>query len=333
MDMERATRPCIVAAAVLATGGLIAVTPAVTPTLPDVQVPNIDLTADTAGMDADVSFLQQLAEAQISSNSQLGDQESVFDPGLVTDETKFDGMLPGSDNALNDVLNINESALDAELNSGDTANSLSAGLALSPLPDGGSAAGAAGSSDPSVASAASDVTALSTSATLQTAAADFYSTLLSNEQDFNTDLVGNEQAIVDAVSGNDGTLNDVVTHGFNLFNMLYAAQELGLNGVVGVHGDGYDPQDFTQALLLGDPDGVGGIQGMFDQSQALLAAIAALQASGFTGLSDNLDTDALNTALLDFLTTASGSPFGDAFDTALAPDASNIIDAIFGTGA
>jgi hypothetical protein len=60
MVMERAARPYIAAAAILAAGGLIAATPTLTPSLPDVQVSRIGLTSDTMNAPGDAGFFQSL---------------------------------------------------------------------------------------------------------------------------------------------------------------------------------------------------------------------------------------------------------------------------------
>ncbi|MEO6794202.1 MAG: hypothetical protein ABI253_06495 [Mycobacterium sp.] len=91
-------RPCVAAAAALAAGSLIAVAP-VTPNLPGVQVPDIQLTADD---DAVGQAFAELLLQQLRSSTTLIQNVQTFDAAIVAAEhpSYLSWLLPGSaDNA------------------------------------------------------------------------------------------------------------------------------------------------------------------------------------------------------------------------------------------
>jgi hypothetical protein len=342
MDMERAARPYIAAAAVLATGGLIAATPAVTPTLPDVQIPNIGLTAETINDPGDLSIFQSLLQGLHESDQALIDGLTNSNDALVSGPDNFIesivNTLPAEDQALAE--NWEQLLLDAEnalfgTGGGSFLGVLGAGEGIDPpvLNTSGfapSAAGGAGgvagqdavvTSDVStVVGYASGAAAASTLAQLQDDIAAFQSDLLAAEQGFNAALVEHELALEQATFGDENALNGVVNQSFSALNATFGAQEQNLNDLLGVT----SPQDFTQTLL-----NVGGFDGASGADQSLLAEVEGLQSSDFEDLFANFKGDLFATALQNFFNFSS-------LDTDLTPlfaDASNIIDAMFGSGA
>ncbi len=314
--MERAARPYIAAAAVLAAGGLIAATPAVTPSLPDVQVPNIGLTSDTANDPGAADIFQLLLDNQ--ANQSLIDSVNTFNGDLAGADGKLiDSIvssLPAGDQAA--VENAVQQFLDGAnplLGAGGDSflGTLGAGAGLDPTTlnlDGGAsqAADPALGTNQLAAVQTGDLASNGVINVVQTAAASFYDDLVASEAAFNASLASQEQAIEQAVLGNNSALGGVADQSFQLFNAMYQAQEQGFNGVVGVT-DG------------GPVGSVADLQTMFDQSQGLLAAITALQASDFENAFANYDADAANTALLALLATLASGPFADAFTAALGP--------------
>jgi hypothetical protein len=337
--MERATRPCIVAAAVLATGGLIAVTPAMTPTLPDVQVPNIDLTADTVTDSGDLGILHSILALF------AGDQNQ----SLVPIDTPNDDLFSGQGGFLSEILSgagasdgqpeftedFQQLLLDIDnalFGTGggsflDTAGA-GEGIDAPPVNASGFAPGTAGAGGVAGQDAAvsSDVSAVAGSAAAVTAAQlqsdieAFQSDLLSAEGAFNSALVEHELALEQAAFGDDNVLNGVVNQGFSAVNSAFAAQEQSLNDLLGIT----TSTDVTQSLLS-----VGGSGAASGSDLPVLADIAGLQPSDFDDLFANFKGDLFATALQNFFN------FSD-LDTDLTPlfsDASSIIDAIFGAGA
>jgi hypothetical protein len=340
MDMERATRPCIVAAAVLATGGLIAVTPAVTPTLPDVQVPNIDLTADSVNDSGDLSIFHSLlalfAGDQDQSLFQIPDtpNDDLFSGqgGLFSEILSGGGASGGQPEFAEDfqqlLLDVDNALFGT--GGGSFLGTVGAGedIDAPPLNASGFAPGTAGVGGVAGQDAAvsSDVSAVAGSAAAVTAAqlqADIEALqgdLLSAEGAFNSALVEHELALMQAAFGDDNALNGVVIQSFSALNSAFAAQEQSLNELLGIS----TSADFTQSLV-----NVGGSSDVSGSDLPILTDIAGLQPSDFDDLFANFKGDLFATALQNFFN------FSD-LDTDLTPlfsDASNIIDVFFGAGA
>lgn len=152
--------------------------------------------------------------------------------------------------------------------------------------------------------------------TLVNSLGEFNTALAQSEYSFNTDLVGNEIALETAIFGTDNAYNGAINHAFNSVNMVYDAQQQGLNGLIGI--TGYNPQQYTGALLVGSGDqpgddgSIGGLAGMF--SQQLMALHAAVTAGGSGAPTDfTADPGAVDAALGALVNTVVGGPFGDTF--------------------
>ncbi|HTM84850.1 MAG TPA: hypothetical protein VL179_08100, partial [Mycobacterium sp.] len=92
--MELTVRPAVSAGVALAAAGMIAVTPVI-PALPDLQVPDIQLT----GLSEDLQGLM------IDLNTGLIDGLTGFNEGLLGGQIAVEQLLFGSDSALNGVIN------------------------------------------------------------------------------------------------------------------------------------------------------------------------------------------------------------------------------------
>lgn len=333
--MERAARPCIAAAAVFAAGGLIAATPVISSS-PDAQLSDYRLTADSAL--SEDSILQGVLDQQFDSDS----GSTVTDNVDASDHVAIDQYSPAAD--LGDLVPDAAGHNDLSLALGqlfDDAYALlrGAGGGLDPesltflqtfQPDvGGPELGGFGAAADQNTVAPNALAALfgadvgdnALAAALLSEANAFNQALLLQEQDFNTALVEHEQALQDAVFGDDHALNGVVNHAFNVFNMIYALQQQGVNFLLGVD---YDPQELAQLLLVADgPDG--------DQLQALMAAIADLQGVDLDDVFANYDPEEVQAALDNLFATMGGGPFGDAFDLSDGSSAlTNLLDGVGG---
>lgn len=141
----------------------------------------------------------------------------------------------------------------------------------------------------------------------------FNTGLIGAQYAFNAALVDNQTALAQAVFGADNPLEDVVNRAFNAFNLLFDAQQQGLNGLLGV--TDYDPQELTASLLHGsgpfNGGDVGGVLGSMFQNIALLGQLPT-DSSDLSGLFDDFDSSAFTEALQDLFGTLDGGPFGDA---------------------
>ncbi len=150
----------------------------------------------------------------------------------------------------------------------------------------------------------------------------FNSAVLAAEQTFNSNLVADELGLERAMFGTDSAYNGLVNRVFNAFNMMYDAQQQSFNGTLGL--TGYDPQEYTEALLTGSggADGqifndgnVGGLLATFDQSVAAVADLDGLFRGVSTGIPDGFEPDptAVADAFRALGQTVGGGPFGDVF--------------------
>jgi hypothetical protein len=334
MVMERAARPYIAAAAMLAAAGLIAATPTLTPSLPDVQVPRIGLTSDTMNAPGDAGIFQSLLHWFEGDQN----QSSIQIPDAPNDDffTGQGGLLSELPSGLGDEQELAESVqqlllagenLLLDTDQGSFSSALGAGESIDApalnasgfVPSGAGAAGAVASQDAVVTSDVSTIVgsaaAVNAIAQLQSDIEAFQNALLAAEQSFNATLVNHELALEQATFGNDNVLNGVVNQGFDALNSALGAQEQILNNLLGIT----SPEDFTQALLS--------VGGSDDTSGGILGEIAGLQSSDFQNLFADFKGDLFVAALQNFFNF-------DTFGTDLTPlfsDAENIIDAFFGT--
>ncbi|HEU4359894.1 MAG TPA: hypothetical protein VFR27_00115 [Mycobacterium sp.] len=148
--------------------------------------------------------------------------------------------------------------------------------------------------------------------TLVNSLGEFNTALAQAEYSFNTELSGNEIALEKAIFGTDNAYGGAINHAFNSVNMMYDAQQQGLNGLLGI--TGYNPQEFTGALLIGSGDdgSIGGLTGMFSQQLMALDAAATAGGSG-TPTDFTADPGDVNAALGALVNTVLGGPFGDTF--------------------
>ncbi len=148
----------------------------------------------------------------------------------------------------------------------------------------------------------------------------FNGDLLAAEYAFNAALVDHEAALAQAVFGADNPLEEVVNRSFNAFNMLFDAQQQGLNGLLGL--TDYDPQDLTASLLHGagpfSEGDVGGLTGVMFQGLTALGVGSIGQSPDLSGLFDSFDGAAFGEALQGLFGTLGEGPFGDVLATELA---------------
>lgn len=262
--MEQVANRCIAAAAAgLTMGGLIAAIASVTPSLPDVQVRDLGLTASL----------------QISPNVQVETVENHIRPDLVGA-----GDLDHAQNGLADVLygrgegslqgltdptsNTSEFTLDQNeltnlLGGGFAPEAIRQGLILDPIVPGVTIPGVTGTATAGGAAAANEAGAANMINTMSTAVMGlaqslplaqqaFSSGVAAAELQFNNALVDAQTAAVDRF-GASSEVTEVVNWMFNLNNSVIAHNEAQMNSLLGIT---LDPAALQASLLtVSDPTG------------------------------------------------------------------------------
>jgi hypothetical protein len=250
--MKHVVRPYIGVGAVLATGGLIAAAPAVTPSLPDVQVRDFGLTASLqANLDSPIDVIQNHVQQALTGGSdldqsQIGLGDLLFDRG----DSALNGMTDPTPNVSD--LTLDQSLLSSLLGTGFDAQTVQDSLVIDPGAAGASGLGGGGlgglfgSGDQGAINAANavDNAIISVVQGLPAAYEAFTSGVASMEEQLNSALVDAQAQAAGQLGSVDGDLvNDV----FEINNTVLAHSEDALNNLLGVPLS----SDAVQAGLLG----------------------------------------------------------------------------------
>jgi hypothetical protein len=251
--MEQVARRYITAAAaVTAAAGLIAAIPALTPSLPDVQVRGTDLTANVSDLPgSEVTALYDVIQQEFSGNTDAvqnaiapgevfsGDDGIAFgggDPSLTADDTTVDPSL---------VTGLLGGSFDPAV--------ISAGPLVGVEPGvnavgGGTSGGLFGGTD-ALTSAAVSFIALSAAdlvPALQAAYQGFTSAVVAAEMAYNDALVNTQVDTVERFFGSGNTASDFISWIFSNNNMLLAQNETALNNLIGAN---FDPDAIHGSLV------------------------------------------------------------------------------------
>lgn len=300
--MEIAARPTVTAGIALAAAGLITAAP-VTTALPEVQLPDIQLTASPG---------DTIAAAMVGLNDFLTGGEVSVNGGLVSAQVGLEQAIFGSDSALNGVLNRGYNVFNMFLDTGErTFNGLlgangplngageldplavtqSLTVGLAPLGgnvfDTGDIGGLEGVFSQGLA-AVGDMTGFPSTTMLrglETALIGFNNGLVGGELGFNHALIIDESAIL---PGN--VLNGAVNQLVNVFNLLLDTAEQSFNGLIGAHAEATDNayQTITGSLQLdlgaaSDPFAandvallIGGLEGVLGHGYMIFADLLGM---------------------------------------------------------
>lgn len=265
--MELSVRSQAAAAAVVVTAGSWIVTAhAVSPSLPDVQVPNVELTADLA--DIPGSQTQALYDF---INHELNGTTNVVQSQIDLDHTPFNGdsILNGAgDRAaeIHDLLQGYQSdSLTSVMGTDFHAADVISGVGGAGF---GAGAGLAGiDQNSALAANAASAAAIFLSnipnelAALQAAKQNFDDTLIQHELAFNQQLVASETNAEQHLS--NGVLSGVANQFFSAHNMLIGHEENALNSLLGAN-SAADASQLHDSLLL--PSAADSLHGLFSFS-------------------------------------------------------------------
>ncbi|MGV0633315.1 hypothetical protein ABQE69_00430 [Mycolicibacillus trivialis] len=288
--MEIAVRPAVTTGVALAAAGMIAVTP-VASVVPDVQVPEIQLTADDYGFSATLDgWMQGFNTALIGGLSDLNQGlhggelglEALVAPlfrdilGYKTDVSILNGIPNRLFNVFNMALDSGQQGL-LGLLGGSDGSSLTDSLIVggtqvfNPESDFGGLENMFGQALKAV----DNLTGFPGDGALeglQDGISNFNTALTNGLTEFNTWLVEGQRSLEMAVFGVDHAFNGALNRGFDMFNSLLGAGQRGLLGVLGADFSGIA---HSLSVVPTESDfpfaGIGGLEGILGNGYLLFA--------------------------------------------------------------
>lgn len=291
--MELIARPQVAAVAVVvAAGGLIAAAPGATPSMPDVQVPNIGLTAELSDIQgSQTEAFYDLITRELSSNTNLVPDQVDLDKTFVSGGGNvLNGAVDRLFNVQDTLQDYHENSLNSLLGTNFDAGAIQnllAGLDPAHAFGGGATGGLLGVSDQNPDQVANTANALGvTASNLLNQLPSFDENLIQAELAFNQHLVSSETTAAQQVfNGDVNPLNGLVNQLFNAHNAMLEQQENLLNNLLGAS---YAADEIHSSLLVGpygdDGAAIGGLIGVFDQYLPSLGELVGFSQADWTDL-------------------------------------------------